>query len=166
MEIPTMATRDEAHRTLELLGVAPIFLHSYSTRPLPRNLDIFFGPPEELFLEPETQGVYTEGRLIPILDDGNFGLVTFYDPRDKSLIQKDVETPGEIQARYRNWQQYLADLLMRIAEVIEDENELKDIAQLVGFRHLAETLACLDRLAAKSDNEWNRGKEQFIAELT
>src|SRR5262245_11649442 len=102
-------TRDQAYAALASLKPAPIFLESYRSRPLPENLDIYFGPPEEFFIAPETQDPCTGGRLVPILDDGNFGLVTFLDPDTKALVQIDVESPGEVRASFRHWQQYLAD---------------------------------------------------------
>lgn len=70
-------TRDEAYEALASLNPAPIFLESYRVRSLPENLDIYFGPPEEFFIASDTQDRYTGGRLVPILDDGNFRLVTF-----------------------------------------------------------------------------------------
>jgi hypothetical protein len=39
---------------------------------LPENLDVYFGAPEEFFLAPDTLPPYTRGRLVPVLDDGNF----------------------------------------------------------------------------------------------
>ena len=67
----------------------------YRQKRLPENLDIYFSPPEEFFLASDTQSPYTDGGLIPILDDGNFGIVTFLDPETRTIVQKDVECPFE-----------------------------------------------------------------------
>lgn len=112
-------TSEQAYRTLAALQPAPIFLQSYESKRLSENLDIYFGPPEEFFIAPDTQQVYTRGRRVPILDDGNFGLVTSYDPVVHTLIQMDVESPQEDRTTFQHWQQYLADLMIHIAESIE-----------------------------------------------
>src|SRR5262249_54620162 len=109
-----MATREQAQAALAALNPAPVFLGAYRGERLPMDLDIFVGVPEEFFLAPDTETTYTGGRLIPILDDGNFGIITFYDPDARTLVQKDVESPREILARFGDWQQYLADLMIRI----------------------------------------------------
>jgi hypothetical protein len=158
-----MAIRDQARHSLGLLNPSPVFLRAYEDQRLPEDLDIYVGCPEEFFLAPDTLPAYTEGRLIPLLDDGNFGLVTFYDPASGGLVQKDVESPHEVRARFANWQQYLADLLIRIAESIDDDVRLRRVARLIGFHHYDELLAffdsCRDRPPAE---EYNRRKASFL----
>ena len=114
-------TREQAYRALAALKPAPIFLQSYEVKQLPENLDIYFGPPEEFFIAPDTQELYTHGRLVPILDDGHFGLVTLCDPAARTLLQMDVESP-EDKTVFRHWQQYLAELMIRIAESIDSDD--------------------------------------------
>src|SRR5262245_56147409 len=109
-------TREQAYKALASLNPAPVFLQSYQVGPLPENLDNYFGPPEEFFLEPDSQTLYSQDRLIPILDDGNFGVVTFLATETRSLIQMDVEAPDGTRRTFRHWQQYLADLMLRVAE--------------------------------------------------
>src|SRR5260370_35666515 len=106
-------------------------LHDYHKRKLSTHLEIYFGPPEEFFLEPDTQDEYTQGRLVPILDDGNFGLVSFYDRDKQSIVSMDVECPGESRTEYVSWQQYLGDLLVRIGESIDADTDWRAIAELV-----------------------------------
>jgi hypothetical protein len=156
-------TRGLALRTLESLNVAPVFSQAYEVKNLPHDLDVFFGPPEEFFIASDTIGAYTNGRLIPILDDGNFGIVLFYDPESHVLIQKDVESPCTIQSRFANWQQYLADLRIRIAESTDDDNELAEIAELLHFESLPQTLAFLESIADGQD--YFSAKEAFIKGL-
>ena len=129
-------SREQAFAVLSQLGVAPIFLESYRSKRLPEDLDVLFGPPEAFFLDPEIQDVYTEGRLIPLLDDGNFGVVTFYDPRDGTFVKMDVESGPENATILANWQQYLADLMIFVYENNDDDDEVRRIAELVGFSEL------------------------------
>ena len=158
-----MTIRDEARRALFLLNAFPVFLEAYEGRRLPESLEIYFGCPEEFFLAPDTLLAYTEGRLIPILDDGNFGLITFYDPTSGGLVQKDIESPHEVSARFANWQQYLADIMIRAAESGDDDDRLRSVARLIGFHHFDELLAFFD--ACRDDpptEEYYRRKARFF----
>jgi hypothetical protein len=157
-----MATREQARKALEGLSPAPIFLEAYRSERLPMDLQIDFGPPEEFFLAPDTVSAYTDGRLIPILDDGNFGIVTFYDPDTGALLQKDVESPQEILDRFENWQQYLASLMMRFAETIDDDEDLRNIAELIGFRHFQELMAFYDHEPGEPFDQYERRRREFI----
>jgi hypothetical protein len=158
-----MTIRDQARHSLALLNPSPVFLQAYEGHRLPENLDIYFSCPEEFFLAPETLPAYTEGHLIPILDDGNFGLITFYDPRGGGLVQKDIESPNEVRARFANWQQYLADLMIRIAESIDEDDRLRRVARLIDFHHLDELLAFFDACRDQPPvEEYNRRKARFL----
>ncbi len=158
-------TREQAYRTLAALEPAPVFLQSYQGKPLPEDLDIYFGPPEEFFLAPDTQELYTRGRLVPLLDDGNFGLVTFYDPDTRALIQLDVESPHESRTRFENWQQYLADLMIRVAESIESDERIRRIAALVGFAHTDALFEFFRRMEELPADEYEAARAQFIRSI-
>ena len=160
-----MATRDEALAALLSLDPAPVFGESYRSKRLPENLEIYFGPPEEFFLAGDTQSPYTDGGLIPILDDGNFGIVTFVDPVSRALVQKSVESPFEEYARFQNWQQYLGSLVINIAESIDDDERLRVMSDLIGYRYLDDTLALLDDLANAPHDEYHRARARFLASL-
>lgn len=127
-------TREEAYRTLAALRPAPVFLQAYHASRLPESLELYFRPPEEFFLAPDSQATYTEGRWVPILDDGSFSLITFCDPDTLALRQMYVESPGEVQAALPNWNAYLADLMERVMESDEDPERLRRIAELIGHR--------------------------------
>src|SRR3954469_4654325 len=156
-------TRQQAYQALAALGPAPVFLQSYESERLPENLDIYFGPPEEYFLAPDTQQAYTRGRLVPLLDDGNFGLVTFHDPADGSLVQVDVEEPGRVRETFANWQPYLADLMIVIGESGVDDERLRRIAGLVQFPHVEGLFAFFDRVAALSHDDYHAARRQFVS---
>jgi hypothetical protein len=161
-----MATREEAFAALASLNPAPVFLESYRSERLPNNLYICFGPPEEFFLAPETQDSYTEGLLIPILDNGNFDLVTFLDPATRSLVQKYVEEPAHVQAVFTNWQQYLADLFIRMTEgIFDDDSEARLGGVSIGFAHIEETLRFLDRMTGLASEEYYAARAEFIASI-
>jgi hypothetical protein len=141
-------TREQAFAALASLKPAPVFLDSYRVRPLPENLDIYLGPPEEFFIAPDSQELYIRNRLIPILDDGNFRLVTFLDPGSGELVQMDVESPGECRAVFRHWQQYLTELMIRVGESMDDDDRLRRIAKFIGFAH---TESCSSILQSRRD---------------
>jgi hypothetical protein len=154
-------TREQAYATLVSLNPATVFLDSYRVKRLPENLDIYIGPPEEFFLAPDTQELYTHHRLIPILDDGNFGRVTFLDPETRELVQMDVESPAESRAVFRHWQQYLAELMIRICESEDDDSRVWRLAGLVGFAFVDELFEDFDRTQALSGDAWWEARRQF-----
>jgi hypothetical protein len=154
-------TRDQAFDALASLNPAPVFLDSYRVKSLPENLDIYFGPPEEFFIAPDTQEIYTRNRLVPILDDGNFGLVTFLDPDTMELVQTDVESPDESRATFQHWQQYLADLMIRIGESVDQDERVRRMAKLVGFDHTDELFAYFARTQGLSGDAWWEARRKF-----
>jgi hypothetical protein len=158
-------TREQAYQTLAALKPAAVFLQSYGDQRLPENLDIYFGPPGEFFIAPETQEPYAKGRLVPILDDGNFGEVLFYDPDSRSLLQIDVEAPDEVRSVFTSWQQYLADLLIRIGESGVDDESLRRIANLVQFHPVEELFAFYERAQDLADEQYEAAKRQFLSGL-
>ena len=158
-------TREQAYAALASLNPAPVFLESYRSRSLPENLEIYFGPPEEFFIAPDTQALYTRNRLVPILDDGNFGLVTFLDPTTRELLQMDVESPHEPQATFRHWQQYLADLMVRVGESVDEDEHVRRIAGLVGFAHTDELFEYFARSEALSGDAWWEARRQFPLDI-
>lgn len=159
-------TREQAYEALASLRPAAVFLQSYQTKHLPENLEIYFGPPEEFFLAPDTQQTYTNGRLIPILDDGNFGLVTFLDPDAGSLIQIDVESPGTSRATFHSWPQYLADLMIQMGESVEDDEQLQRIARLVEFGRIERLFEFFDQSADLVSEDYEAARREFIASIS
>jgi hypothetical protein len=154
-------TREEAYAALASLNPAPMFLESYRVRPLPGNLDIYFGPPDEFFIAPETQELYTRNLLIPILDDGNFGLVAFLDPSNRELVQLNIASPDESGATFWHWQQYLADLMVRIGESLDEDELVRRIARLVGFAHTDKLFAYFAPARALNGDVWWEARRQF-----
>jgi hypothetical protein len=159
-------TREQAYAALASLNPAPVFLDLYRVKQLPENLDIYVGPPEEFFIASDTQELYTRNRLVPILDDGNFGLVTFLEPDTRELIQMDVESPEESRAIFLHWQQYLADLMMRIGESMDDDSRLRRIAELVGFAHTDKLFEHFARTQDVSGDAWWEARRQFPLSLS
>ena len=155
-------TREQAYEALASLNPAPVFLDAYRVRPLPENLDIYLGPPEEFFIAPDTQEAYTHNHLIPILDDGNFDLVTFLAPDTGALIQMSVESPDDPPgATFRHWQQYLADLMIRIGECVDGDQRVARIAQLIGFAYTDELFAYFARTQALTGDAWWEERRRF-----
>lgn len=154
-------TREQACAALTSLNPAPVFLDSYRVRPLPENLDIYFGPPEECFIASDTQELYTHNCLVPILDDGDFGLVTFLNLDIQELVQMDVESPTDSRVAFRHWQQHLADLMIRVGESADDDCRLQRMAELVGFAHMDELFDRLARMDALSGAAWCEARRSF-----
>ena len=103
--------------------------------------------------------------MIPILDDGNFGIVTFLDPETRTIVQKDVERPFEEYARFEKWQQYLGSLVINMAESIDDDERLRLMSDLIGYKYFEETLTLLDSLGNAPYEEYQRAKAGFLAIL-
>ena len=154
-------TREQAFAALTSLNPARVFLDSYRVKSLPEDLDIHFGPPEEFFISPSTQELYTRKRLIPILDDGNFGVVTFLEPDTRTLVQIDVESPNESRMVFRHWQQYLADLMIRICDSVDDDRRVELIAKLIGFEYTNEVFDYFARTASLEGEAWRVARDQF-----
>jgi hypothetical protein len=156
-------TREQARESLARFNAAPVFLDAYVYKRLPLRLDTYFRPPEPFFRPPDAPSEYLEGRLIPILDDGNFGIITFYNPANGVLVQKDVEAPREVLATFSNWQQYLADLMIRAAESSEDDERLRQISELIEFRYFDALMAFFNAHEHEAHYEYQRHKAEFIA---
>lgn len=158
-------TRVQAYDALASLKPAQVFLDSYSVKPLPENLDIYFGPPEEFFIAPDTQELYTRNLLLPILDDGNFGLVTFLDPGTGNLVQLDVESPDDCRSTFQHWQQFLADLMIRIGESVDDDEKVCRMGRLIGFAHTDELYAYFSRAQALNGDARCEARRKFPLEI-
>ncbi len=155
-------TREEALATLKALAAPAVILQSYTRKKLPEDLSVHLGPPGEFFLNPDTQEPYTEGRLIPLLDDGNFGLVLLWDPEARLFVQKDIEEPERVVRTFENWQQYLAWVLFEMLESTEDEEAIRRAAKLLEFRHTDGLLELWERSAQMSYEEQDEARDRFI----
>jgi hypothetical protein len=152
-------TREQAYAALSALRPAKVFLDSYKKRTLPEHLDVYFGPPEEFFIAPDTQEPYSGGQLIPILDDGNFGIVLFTSATE--LVQIGVETPEAGRTYFRHWQQYLADLMLRVADAVEDDDRVRRMADLVGFKHTDALFEHFIRIESLTGPAWWDARSSF-----
>ncbi len=159
-------TRDRAYAVLASLKPAQVFLDSYNMKTLPLNLQFLFGPPEEFFMaSPEQLAHYdaTE-RLVPLLDDGNFDSILYYDPDRHEFVLKYVEDE-EPTAVFKNWQQYLASLIRRLVETGDEDDNLRRTAEIIGFHDLDATLAHLASTAGLPSEEDAREWDRFVASL-
>jgi hypothetical protein len=157
-------TREQAFDALSRWQPAPVFLDAYRLKRLPENLDIFFGAPEEFFLAPETQALYTQERFIPILDNGNFNLVLFDDPDANHLIEVAIEDPKDA-TRFLNWQQFLAHLLLNIGESFDDNDRIRRIATLIQFRYVDDLFTLWEQVGELPYDEYRSGCQSFVARL-
>ncbi|MFD1245075.1 hypothetical protein [Paralysiella testudinis] len=158
-------TREEAFEALFSMRPAKVFLDSYRMKILPENLDFYFGPPDEFFIEPEAQELYTGNYLIPILDDGNFDLIIFLDPATREIIEMDIESPYEYRTVFKSWQQYLASLMMRIREGVDEDERVIRMAHLIGFEYLEELFSHFTQTAKLQSDAWQEAQDRFIADI-
>ena len=62
---------------------------------------------------------------------------------------------------YANWQQYLADLMLRIAEIEEDDAEVVRLGKLIGF----EDFDALFALLALIGEDYRLASTQFASQF-
>ena len=156
-------SREEALAALTSLNPAPIFLDAYRMQRLPENLDFHIGAPAEFFLAPATQDAYTQGRFVPLLDDGCFSAVLMFDPATRELREIELESPQAAPTPFRHWQHYLAHLMLRIGESIDEVERLRRIAALVGFEHAALFFDFLARSEGLRGAAWSTARDEFLA---
>lgn len=154
-------TREQALDALARWRPASVFLESYRSKRLPENLHVYFGPPEEFFLSPDTQTLYTRDRIIPILDNGNLDLVLFDDPKTNQLIYLPVEEPDDV-TRFCNWQQYLAHLLLGVGESCDDNDRIRRMADLLDFHYVDDLFALWETVGDSPYDEYERDCSAFV----
>ena len=156
--------RNQALDALAHWEPATVFLDSCRLNRLPENLDIYFGPPEEFFLSPDTQFLYTQDLFVPILDNGNFDLVLLDDPNVNQLFYLPIEEPNDV-TRFSNWQQYLGNLLLGICESLDDDDGVRRVADLVDFRYVEELFALWKRVGNLPYEQYERDCRAFVQGL-
>jgi hypothetical protein len=87
--------------------------------------------------------------------------VLFLDPDADALVLIDIESPGQVRSTFRHWQQYLAHLMIQVAESEESDDRIRRIAELIGFAHTRELFEYFDRMQNLSDDAWWEARRQF-----
>ena len=150
----------DAIRTLRL---APVFEDLSFDRVVPANLRIYMRYPSEFRNATlDEWKPLTEGNLVPIVDDGSFYNICFFDPSRRKFVVKNVEEPEQIVREFDSWQSYLAYALLEIADSGPSDVELVQVAEAVGFQHTAELLSLLRQMERLSDREIDERAAQFI----
>ena len=62
-------------------------------------------------------------------------------------------------------QQYLGSLVINMAESIDDDERLRRMSDLVGYKYFEETLTLLNSLGDAPHEEYQRAKTDFLATL-
>lgn len=157
-------TKSEARTCLRQSGFPSIFDALYeSSSSVPFNLDIYCGCPEEFFITPAKQVPYTGGRLVPILDDGNFDSVTFVDPDTNAFVIKSIEEPNTERERFESLQQVVATILIRMGEADVDDDALRAAAGEMQFPKIDALIEFLNSADAHEDYHANRSA--FLAKI-
>ena len=90
----------ESLNTIRSLGLAPIFEDLYFGREVPANLRVYMSYPSQFrSASLSTWLPLTEGRLIPIVDDGNFYDICLYDPQQRKFVVKGVTVSASARAK-------------------------------------------------------------------
>jgi hypothetical protein len=153
----------ESLDTMRRLRLAGVFEDLFFGRSVPADLQIYMSYPSRF--HDTTLGDWqplTDGGLIPIVDDGNFYDICFFDPNRRKFVLKFVEEPRTIVREFDSWQQFLAYKLLDIAESGPDEDTLVELADAVGFTHTRELLSVLREMKALADDDVEGRAEQFI----
>src|SRR5262245_20528128 len=153
----------ESLDTIRTLGLGHVFEDLYFGRDVPANLRIYMRYPSEFRNATLNEWKrLTEGILVPIVDDGNFYNICFFDPRRRNFVVKNVEEPKRIVREFVSWQSYLAHALLEVADSGPSEAELIQVAGAVGFQHTAELLSLLEEMDELSDREIDQRADRFI----
>ncbi len=153
----------ESLRAIRSLTLAPVFEDLYFGRDVPANLQIYLRYPREFHdASPGDLRRLTEGRFVPLVNDGNLDTVCLFDPERRSFVVKSLDEPETVVQEFDHWQQFLAAKLLEIADSGPSRAELRAIAAIVGFRRTPELLALLDELESLPDAEVDTRSAEFV----
>ena len=82
-------------------------------------------------------------------------------PHSGELFCFSIELPQQALRSYANWQQYVADLMLRIAEIEEDDAEVVRLGKLIGF----EDFDALFALLALDGEDYRLASAQFASQF-
>jgi hypothetical protein len=153
----------ESLNAIRSLGLAPIFEDIYFGRA--DLADILFCmkyPSKFRDLKLEDCEPLTSGGLVPLFSDDNFYDIYLYDPARHKFVVKFLEEPCRIKREFDNWQQFLAYKLLEVAETGPSDDELRAVAEVLGFRHTAELGSLFERMEGISGREIEQLEEAFI----
>ncbi|MCA9152524.1 MAG: hypothetical protein KDA92_24645, partial [Planctomycetales bacterium] len=80
------------------------------------------------------------------------------------LVYLPVEEPDEV-TRFRNWQQYLAHLMLDIGESCDDDDRIRRMADLIQFRYVNELFALWERVGDLPCDQYERECRAFVETL-
>jgi hypothetical protein len=157
----------ESLNTIRSLGLAPVFEDLYFGRPVPADLDIYMRYPDRFHgWRLEDGDPLTKGVLIPIADDGSFYNIYFYDPVRHKFVVKFLEEPDKVEEEFDNWQQFLAYKLLEIVQSGPTDDELRAIAEVIGFKHTQQLFSLFEQMEGMSDSGVIQLDKEFIRACT
>lgn len=153
----------ESLNTMRTLGLAPVFEDLYFGREVPASVANYIGYPSMFHNVTLTQcEPLTDGGLVPIVDDGNGDRICLFDARTGAFAVKFMEEPRRVVREFASWQQYLAYALLEIADSGADDEELVEVAHVMGFTRTGELIALLHEIESLPDNTADQRCERFI----
>ena len=119
-----------------------VFINMYEGKEIPKNFDISFGIPEELFLCSESQqkSLLPEGYQ-PLWDDGNFDAI-FCRPPESEMIVKVYVEGGE--KTYSSYIHFVAHMFVLFWE-LEWDDLFVEYAKVLDFHYLDSMLVFLEK---------------------
>jgi len=131
-------------------GFPLVFINLFEGKVIPKNFDISFGIPEELYLCSESQqdGLLPSGYQ-PLWDDGNFDAI-FCRPLESEMIVKVYVEGGE--KVYSSYVHFVAHMFVFFWELEWDEL-FGEYAKALEFSYLDITLAFLEEYHGELPSE-------------
>jgi hypothetical protein len=161
-------TREKAREDIVDLGLPQIVLDAFDEKPLPHNLDDQFRfPYQVLNLGAEGQAFYGTGRITPLWTGcGDYSIVAYHhDPCDRGFSRFDIESGEEEQPKGMNWQQVLIKEFKLLWESEVPDGELREVADLFGFKHIEEIIAELAGAKLDSVEKNSEWYQSFLQRL-
>ena len=131
------------------------------TSSLARHDGAFFQAAWSVFHQPRDPNAIHPRCVVPILDEGSFDTAILLHPYSGELFCFSIELPQQALRSYANWQQYLADLMLRLAEIEEDDAEVVRLGKLIGF----EDFDALFALLALNGEDYRLASTQFASQF-
>lgn len=156
----------ESLQAIRALGLSSVFEDLYHGRPVPGTIGFYFRYPSAFHgLTLEDGRPLTDGTQIPIVADADFYEICFFDPKTNGFVLKALEEPEIVLRVFASWQQFLAHRLLAIADSAAPPDELRIVADSIGFSHTERFFALLESMNDHTDAESRILGVQFVASI-
>lgn len=127
-------TLERAKKFLVKSDFPQVFSDLFNGNEIPKNFDISFGIPGELYLcNRDEQLMIVPEPYEPLWDNGNFDSIVCVKPGSREIIELYVEGGETV---FRNYSHYLAEKFRFFWECEIDDELLIEYARHLGFKYL------------------------------